>query len=136
MHPLPIDSITRKDIAERIVAIARQNGSVTAARVRANASALYTWAMQMGLTDSNPVIGSVQPKESEGSTRVLTDAELAAVWRAAWGLASSICNGVVLDVVLESIYNYDLDATRRTSASLIHTIALENSDTSQSKTGL
>jgi hypothetical protein len=83
LHPLPIDSVTRKDIAARIVAITRQNGSVTAARVRASASALYTWAMQMGLTDSNPVIGSVRPKESEGRTRVLTDAELAAVWRAA-----------------------------------------------------
>jgi len=83
LHPLPIDSVTRKDIAARIVAITRQNGSVTAARVRASASALYTWAMQMGLTDSNPVIGSVRPKESEGRTRVLTDAELAAVWCAA-----------------------------------------------------
>jgi integrase len=82
LHSLPIDTITRADVASRILAIAREAGNVTAAHARSNLNAIYVWAMQMGLTDTNPVIGSVQPKASEGRTRVLTDAELASVWRA------------------------------------------------------
>jgi integrase len=36
----------------------------------------------MGLAESNPVIGSIQPKDCEIGTHVLTDAEIATVWRA------------------------------------------------------
>jgi integrase len=82
LHAMPIDTVTRKHIASCLVAISRKNGSVTAARARASLSAFFTWAMQAGLTDMNPVIGAIQPKDSEGRERVLSDAELAAVWRA------------------------------------------------------
>jgi integrase len=83
LHSLPIDTVTRKDIAARLVAITRENGSITAARARAAINSLFVWAMQMGLVENNPVIGSVQPKDSEGRSHVLTEAELAAVWREA-----------------------------------------------------
>jgi integrase len=82
LHGMPIDTVGRKDIAARLVAITRQNGSITAARVRASVSGLYTWAMQMGLADNNPVIGTIQPQDSKGRERVLSDDELAAIWRA------------------------------------------------------
>jgi integrase len=36
----------------------------------------------MGYVEQNPVVGTIQPKKSEGRSRVLTDAELAAIWRA------------------------------------------------------
>jgi integrase len=38
--------------------------------------------MKAGIVDQNPVIGAVEPKSSQGRERVLSDAELAAVWRA------------------------------------------------------
>ena len=82
LHSMPIDTVKRKDIASCLVAISRKNGSVTAARARASLSAFFTWAMQAGLTEMNPVIGAIQPKDSEGRSRVLSDAELAALWRA------------------------------------------------------
>jgi integrase len=82
LHAMPIDTVKRRDIASCLVAISRKNGSVTAARARASLSALFTWAMQAGLTETNPVIGAVQPKDSEGRSRVLSDAELAALWHA------------------------------------------------------
>jgi integrase len=82
LHAMAIDTITRKDIAARLVAITRENGTVTAARARVAINTFFVWAMQMGLVEHNPVVGTIQPKDSEGRTRVLIDAELAAVWRA------------------------------------------------------
>jgi integrase len=82
LHAMPVDTITRKDIAARLVAITRESGSSTANRARAVINGFFVWAMQMGYIEANPVIGTIQPKESEGRTRVLTDAELASVWRA------------------------------------------------------
>lgn len=82
LHVVPVDQVTRKDIAARLVVISRESSSITAARARAAVSAFYGWAMQMGLVEANPVIGTIQPKNSEGRSRVLSDAELAAVWGA------------------------------------------------------
>jgi integrase len=82
LHTLAINAVSRADVSSRILAIAREAGNSTANRARSNLNALYVWSMQMGLTDSNPVVGSVQPKESGGRTRVLSDAELSAIWRA------------------------------------------------------
>jgi integrase len=82
LHAMPIDTIKRRDIASCLVVISRKNGSVTAARARASLSALFTWAMQMGYVEANPVIGCVEPERSKGRSRVLSDAELAAIWHA------------------------------------------------------
>jgi integrase len=82
LHSMPIDTITRRDLSARLVAITRDSGSITAARARGIVNGLFIWAMTMGLADANPVVGAVKPKDSEGRSRVLTDAELASVWRA------------------------------------------------------
>jgi len=82
LHSMPIDTVKRKDIASRLVAITRESGTVTASNARAMIAAFFSWAMKAGLVDANPVIGCVQPKGSEGRERVLSDDELAAVWRA------------------------------------------------------
>jgi integrase len=82
LHSMPIDAIKRKDIATRLVAITREHGSITAARARASLSAFFSWVLQMGYVEQNPVIGAVQPEDSKGRERVLSDTELAAVWRA------------------------------------------------------
>ncbi len=82
LHAIPVDTVTRKDIASRLVAITRESSSITAARARAAINGFYVWAMQMGYVEANPVIGTIQPKDSEGRSRVLTDGELAAIWRA------------------------------------------------------
>jgi integrase len=82
LHKLPVDSITRRDIAARIVVIMRERGKPTAARARAALSTFFTWCMRMGLTESNPTIGSVAPAGGDGRKRVLSDAELAAIWKA------------------------------------------------------
>ena len=80
-HNTPIDKITRKDVASRLVSITNASGAPTAARARKVLSALFTWAMQSGLVDENPVIGTPNPKMASRD-RVLSDEELAAIWRA------------------------------------------------------
>src|SRR5262249_14189725 len=50
--------------------------------VRGALSGFYSWAMQMGLAEANPIIGTKRPKTNEPRERVLDDSELAAIWRA------------------------------------------------------
>jgi integrase len=81
LHGMPVDALTRRDVATRLVAITREHGSISAARTRAALSAFFTWSMQMGIVETNPVIGTLKPQDHQNRTRVLTDAELAAIWR-------------------------------------------------------
>jgi integrase len=82
LHSLPIDQISRRDVSARVVAIARESGAPTAARAKGALSNLFVWAMQMGLCEQNPTIGSAQPEEGKPRERVLAGEELAAIWRA------------------------------------------------------
>ena len=59
LHGMPLDQIARADVAGRLVVISRENGPNTALLCRAKLGALFTWAMQMGLVEANPVIGTI-----------------------------------------------------------------------------
>src|SRR5262249_26055647 len=83
LHSLPIDRITRKDVAARLLVIARECGVVTAIRARSHLSSMFAWGIAQGLTETNPVVGAAQLKPPPGRDRVLDDRELAAVWSAA-----------------------------------------------------
>jgi integrase len=82
LHNIPVDAITRRDVAARVLAISREHGAVAAARARTALSAMATWALESGLAEANPVIGTPQLKEPPSRDRVLSDQELAAVWGA------------------------------------------------------
>jgi integrase len=82
LHSLALDQITRKDVASRLNRISLDSSSIVAGRARATLSAFYVWAMQAGIVEANPVIGTAKPKESPSRDRVLSDAELAAIWKA------------------------------------------------------
>jgi integrase len=45
-------------------------------------STFFVWAMQMGLCENNPTIGVIRPATNGARERVLSDAELAAIWKA------------------------------------------------------
>jgi hypothetical protein len=70
-----------KDVAARIVAIARECGDPTAANARSALVNFFAWATGMGLTTANPCIGSITP-ETKARDRVLDGTELVAIWRA------------------------------------------------------
>jgi integrase len=85
LHRMQIDQMTRRDVAARLTKIATEVSPITAHRARAALNALFTWAMQEGLAETNPVVGTRNPPTSVPGDRVLNDVELAAVWTACSG---------------------------------------------------
>jgi integrase len=82
-HGQRLDQITRRDIASRLSVIAQESGRVTADRVRSNLSSLYAWAIGEGIVESNPTIGVTKhAADIKARDRVLSDAELVAIWNA------------------------------------------------------
>jgi integrase len=83
LHSLSVFKITRRHIAARVGEIAEQHGAVSAARARTALSAMFNWAIREGLDiPANPVFGTNRPGQQESRDRVLSDAELAEIWRA------------------------------------------------------
>ena len=87
LHSLQLAKIDRRTIAGRVSAIANEKGGPTANRMRATLSKFFGWAMQEGLLDSNPVIGTNQQRE-RSRDRVLSDDELKRIWDALDGASA------------------------------------------------
>jgi integrase len=82
-HGMAIASIDRAAVAARLRIIAKDSGAVTADRARSTLSAMFTWAIGEGLCELNPVSGTNKAHDDKPRERVLSDAELAAIWKAA-----------------------------------------------------
>jgi integrase len=80
---IPIGDVTRADVAAGLNRIAATSGPIASNRARATLSAFYAWAIGEGLTDSTPVLGTNKATAEISRDRVLTDSELAAIWREA-----------------------------------------------------
>jgi len=83
LHPLPVAGIGRRTIAERLSELAAASGPSAADRARATLAAFFAWSLREGLVEANPVIATNRPHKPKARERVLGDAELAEVWRAA-----------------------------------------------------
>jgi integrase len=83
LRELPVRRVTRGDVAARLARIAEDNGGYASNRARVALSAVYAWAIAEGLTDANPVVGTRKAIEEIPRDRVLSDEELAAIWRQA-----------------------------------------------------
>lgn len=83
LHYDRTESVRRRDIAALLERVAKNSGPIAANRVRAALSTLWTWGLRTGLieADSNPVAFTVRHPEKKRE-RVLTDAELKALWNA------------------------------------------------------
>lgn len=87
LHWKPFDSLALPDVTQAAVAaqlrtIAQKRGIVAANRARSTLSAMYAWAIGEGHATLNPVMGTNKQKGEKPRERVLSDAELAAIWRA------------------------------------------------------
>lgn len=105
----PIDKITRKDIAARLLSTDKHSGTPSAIALRSAASALFSWAMSTGLIEANPVIGVFKPDTPKSRDRVLTDAELVAIWN---GLADDDYGAVVRLLILTGARRSEVGAMR------------------------
>ena len=61
LHPIALDAITRRDVAARLMQLVESAGPIAANRTRAAIGRCFSWAMQQGLAESNPVIGTARP---------------------------------------------------------------------------
>jgi integrase len=82
LHSMGIRDIGRQDIAAQVTTVSRNHGTHTGQRARSMLSTFFKWAMQEGLVDANPVIGTRDPHKYVPRDRVFTDAELVAIWNA------------------------------------------------------
>jgi integrase len=79
----PLAQIKRAEIAAVLEATVSKYGKFAAARSRSTLSALFAWAIGLGLVEANPTLGTNDPaKGAQSRDRVLSDKELAAAWRA------------------------------------------------------
>jgi len=82
LHHLGLDKVTRAAVAAQLAHIAKANGLVTADRCRTDLGAFFAWAVKEGLCDANPVIGTNTHANEKPRERVLSDGEVAQIWKA------------------------------------------------------
>jgi integrase len=83
LHAMPLIRIDRRAVAARLSELAADRGPAAADRARAALSAFFVWAMKEGLIEANPVLATNRPYDRKGRERVLSEAEIVKVWRAA-----------------------------------------------------
>jgi integrase len=81
LHPLPLAKIERRQIAALLAQIAQNSGAVTSNRVRSSLSAFFSWCIQSGIGDVNPVSGTGKERE-QARERVLSPDEIRTIWDA------------------------------------------------------
>lgn len=83
LHRVPIVAISQRNLANLLNDVAKESGDVTANRVRASLSALFGWTIKEGIRLPEGNVASYTNKREEKSReRVLSNAELKAVWNA------------------------------------------------------
>lgn len=83
LHKLALKKIDRATVAAELRTIIKERGPVAADRGRSGLSSFFAWAVGEGLVEANPVIGTNKASKNASRERVLTEAELVAVWNAA-----------------------------------------------------
>jgi integrase len=82
LHRASVHDINRRVIALRLSEIATESGAIAANRARASLSGLFSWMVGEGIVEHNAVIGTNKATEEKARDRVLSDAELGAIWQA------------------------------------------------------
>jgi integrase len=76
-------SITRQEILSVLDAMVERGAPIQANRLVAALRRFFGWAVERGLLDSSPAASLKPPSAEEARDRVLSDAELRAIWLAA-----------------------------------------------------
>jgi integrase len=81
LHRLKLEEIDRRRVAVLLAEIETSRGPTARNRARTVLSAMFTWAIQEGLVDLNPVQGTAKAAENGSRERVLSQDELRTLWR-------------------------------------------------------
>jgi integrase len=82
LHRLTLSQIDRRKIAALLGDIETNSGAVARNRARSALSAFFAWCIAEGLTETNPVAGTLKADEGGSRERVLSVDEIRALWRA------------------------------------------------------
>jgi integrase len=82
LHSMELAKIERRTIATLLSEVERGSGVVARNRLRSSLSAFFAYLIREGIVDANPVAGTGIADEGGSRDRVLSEAELIAVWRA------------------------------------------------------
>lgn len=82
LHGMAIDAISRRDVVAVIEDLVEDHGKVAADRARTSLSTLFAWAIDRNRVETNPTLGIKSRGVNGGRSRVLTESEIAEVWRA------------------------------------------------------
>jgi integrase len=86
LHQTPITAISQRGLADLLNDVADTSGPVEGNHVRASLSQFLGWVMREGIRLPDGNVAALTNKRPERSrTRVLSDAELAAIWKACPG---------------------------------------------------
>ena len=85
---VPMDKIARNDIRKLLDNIVDRGAPIHANRVLAYLRRMFNWAVERDIITVSPVAGLKAPTQERSRDRTLSDAELAAVWKATAHLAS------------------------------------------------
>lgn len=77
----PVGNIDRGQISLALEEMAQSHGPIAANRARASLSALFSFALSLGLVDQNPVVGTIRPGREIKRDHVIRDANLATIWQ-------------------------------------------------------
>jgi integrase len=80
LHKLRLADIDRRTIAVLLGQVETSSGPIARNRLRSSLSAFFSWAIQEGLGDSNPVVGTGKADEGGSRERVLSADELRSLW--------------------------------------------------------
>jgi integrase len=82
LHSRPLASLAgdRRGVAVVLAKIAEASGPVEANMVRSSLSAYCGWLMREGLLDANPILATNKAPQNGARTRVLSEADLKAIW--------------------------------------------------------
>jgi integrase len=81
LHNLRLDQIDRRKVAALLGEVETSSGPIARNRLRSTLSAFYSWAIQEGLIENNPVQGTGKADEGGSRERVLSPEELKSLWR-------------------------------------------------------
>jgi integrase len=83
LHRLPVTAVTQRDIASLLNDVANASGAVSSNRLRASLATFLGWVIRQGirLPDGN-VASYTQPRKETSRERVLSNAEIKAIWHA------------------------------------------------------
>lgn len=82
LHTEIADEMDKRDLVARMEAIALDSGPVAANRARSYLSMALAWGVKRGILESNVVMGIAPLNTERSRDRVLSDAELLAIWQA------------------------------------------------------